>query len=50
MVNGDLRDLEIDHVVKEAELEKMIDQTWTEVLFYGLANKRIAPPKLKRGE
>ena len=49
-VNGDLRDLEVEHAIEETELETMIDQTWTEVLFYGLANKRIAPPKMKRGE
>ena len=49
-VNGDLRDLEIEHPIQETELETMIDQTWTEVLFYGLANKGIAPPKMKRGE
>ena len=49
-VNGEVRDLEIEHPIPESELEVMIDQSWTEVLFYGLANKRIAAPKLKKGE
>ena len=38
LVNGDARDLEVEHAVSEVVLEPMIDQTWTEVLFYGLGN------------
>ena len=50
VVNEELRDVEVEHPIKETQLETMIDQTWTEVLFYGLGNKHIAAPKMKRGE
>ena len=50
IVNGDVRDLEIEHPVKEVVLEQMIDQTWTEVFFYGLGNTNMAAPKMKKGE
>lgn len=40
-VNGEVKDLEIEHPVPELELTPVIDQTWSEVLFYGLGNKRM---------
>lgn len=40
-VNGESRDLETEHEVKEIELTPQIDQSWSEVFFYGLGNKRI---------
>ena len=37
-INGDVKDLEIEHPVKEITLTPMVDQSWSEVLFYGLGN------------
>lgn len=40
-VNAEVKDPEIEHAVSEAQLLPVIDQTWSEVFFYGLGNKRI---------
>ncbi len=40
-VNGEVVDSEVEHTVEENKLHPMIDQTWSEVLFYGLGNKRV---------
>jgi hypothetical protein len=40
-VNPDVKDPEIEHEVPEASLLPLIDQTWSETLFYGLGNKRV---------
>ena len=40
-VNSETRDTEIEHPVSEHKLSPLIDQTWSEVFFYGLANKRV---------
>lgn len=40
-VNGEVVDAEIEHEVKESQLIPLIDQTWSETLFYGLGNKRV---------
>jgi len=49
-VNESLRDLEVEHPIKESEITPLIDQTWTEVFFYGIGNKHIAKPTPKRGQ
>jgi hypothetical protein len=40
-VNAEVKDPEIEHAVSEIRLLPIIDQTWSEVLFYGLGNKRV---------
>lgn len=40
-VNPELKDVEIEHPVAEAQLHPLIDQTWSEVMFYGLGNKHV---------
>ena len=40
-VNGEVKDIEIDHPVNEYELTPVIDQSWSEVLFYGLGNRKV---------
>jgi hypothetical protein len=40
-VNGDSVDAEVEHEVKEARLTPMIEQSWSEVFFYGLGNKNV---------
>jgi hypothetical protein len=40
-VNGEVLDTEIVHDVPESKLHPLIDQSWSEVLFYGLGNKRV---------
>jgi hypothetical protein len=40
-VNGEVLDKEIVHDVPESKLHPLIDQSWSEVLFYGLGNKRV---------
>jgi len=49
-VNGEVLDTEITHPISEGEIEPLVRQTWSETLFYGLANKNIAAPKMKEGE
>jgi hypothetical protein len=40
-VNGEVIDSEIEHSVPEGKLHPLIDQSWSEVFFYGLGNKRV---------
>ena len=40
-VNGEVKDTEIDHPVEENRLQPLIDQSWSEVFFYGIGNKRV---------
>jgi hypothetical protein len=40
-VNQEVLDPEVEHQVKEAALQPIIDQTWTETFFYGLGNKKV---------
>ncbi len=40
-VNHEIKDPEIEHQVPEAKLIPMIEQTWSETLFYGVGNKSI---------
>ena len=40
-VNGEVVDSEIQHAIEENKLHPMIDQSWSEVLFYGLGNKNV---------
>jgi hypothetical protein len=40
-VNGEVIDSEIEHSVDESKLHPLIDQSWSETLFYGLGNKRV---------
>lgn len=40
-VNGEVIDTEIEHTVPESRLHPLIDQSWSETLFYGLGNKRV---------
>ena len=49
-VNGEQKDLEVEHAIDENHLQPIMEQTWTEVFFYGIGNKRVAEPIKKRGE
>lgn len=40
-VNGDVKDVSIDHPVKETAMEPVIQQSWVETFFYGLGNKSV---------
>ena len=40
-VNPEVKDSEIEHSVPEAKLHPVVYQTWSEVLFYGIGNKRV---------
>lgn len=40
-VNPEVKDTEIEHPIPETKLSPLIDQTWSETLFYGLGNKNI---------
>lgn len=40
-VNPEVKDTEIEHPVPETKLTPLIDQTWSETLFYGLGNRNI---------
>ena len=40
-VNGEVVDSEIQHAVPESRLHPLVDQSWSETLFYGLGNKRV---------
>lgn len=41
IVNGKVIDSEIEHQVDEAKLHPHIDQSWSELFFYGVGNKNI---------
>lgn len=40
-VNGEVVDTEIEHAIEESKLNLLIDQSWSETLFYGLGNKKV---------
>ena len=40
-VNGEVVDSEIEHEVAESQLHPLIDQSWSELFFYGVGNKRV---------
>ena len=40
-VNTELKDIEVEPPVQESQLHPHIDQTWSELFFYGLGNKRV---------
>lgn len=40
-VNDEVHDIEIEHPIIENRLNPLIDQTWSETLFYGIGNKRV---------
>lgn len=40
-VNTTLRDPQVEHAVPESKLQEMIEQSWSETLFYGLGNKNV---------
>ena len=40
-INEEVKDVEIEHPISEVELTPVLDQTWSETLFYGLGNKRM---------
>lgn len=40
-VNGEVKDTEINHEVPETKLTPLIDQSWSEVFFYGIGNKTV---------
>jgi hypothetical protein len=40
-VNGEFKDTEIEHPITESQLQPVMDQTWSEVLFYGIGNKNV---------
>lgn len=50
IVNGDIKDLEVEHPVKEVALEPVMRQTWSETLFYGVGNTNVAMPKREKYE
>jgi hypothetical protein len=40
-VNGEVLDPELEHAVPFSKLTPLINQTWSETLFYGLGNKSV---------
>lgn len=40
-VNEQVLDTEIEHPVSESKLTPLLDNTWSEALFYGIGNKRV---------
>lgn len=40
-VNGEVVDTEIEHAIEDNKLHPIIDQSWSETLFYGLGNKKL---------
>ena len=40
-VNDEACDSEINHAIEEAKLDIVIDESWTEALFYGIGNKNV---------
>lgn len=40
-VNGEIVDTEIEHPVDESKLAPLLDNSWSEALFYGIGNKRV---------
>ena len=40
-VNEELDDVEINHPIEETKLDVLVDESWTEALFYGVGNKAV---------
>ena len=40
-VNEEKQDGDINHAVEETKLDVVIDESWTESLFYGIGNKAV---------
>ena len=40
-VNEEACDSEINHAIEETKLDIVIDESWTEALFYGIGNKNV---------
>ena len=40
-VNEEKDDVELNHPIEEAKLDVVLDDSWTETLFYGVGNKAV---------
>ena len=40
-INANKVDAEIEHAISESELRPILNETWTETLFYGIGNKNM---------
>ena len=40
-VNAEREDTELNHAIEETKLDVLIDESWTESLFYGIGNKAV---------
>ncbi len=40
-VNGEVVDTEIEQEVNDSKLHPIVEQSWSETLFYGVGNKRV---------
>lgn len=40
-VNEEKDDVELNHAIEESKLDVLIDESWTEALFYGVGNKAV---------
>lgn len=40
-VNEEMSDLELNHPIEETKLDVLVDESWTEALFYGIGNKAV---------
>lgn len=40
-VNEELADAEVNHPIEETKLDVLVDESWTEALFYGVGNKSV---------
>ena len=40
-INGEAKDLEINHAIEETNLNETVRETWTETFFYGVGNKSM---------
>jgi hypothetical protein len=40
-VNTALKDPEVEHAISESKLIELIEQSWSETLFYGVGNKNV---------
>jgi len=47
-INPFALDAEIEHEISETELNELIEQTWTEKMFYGIGNEKMTAYPAKR--
>jgi hypothetical protein len=40
-VNEEKDDVELNHPIEETKLDMVIEESWTEALFYGIGNKAV---------